>query len=552
MTFPGRIVAGLPPPVATGGFAFVNVPSGTPPAAHIPYGSVAANGSVWFTGSNVDSTVLPTLNQVDPATGIIVAQTVLGAATDSVTGLTWDGVSSLWAYGKIGGVDKLIKIPVANPASFVAYTITGVTGASGNLVYENGNIWLADYGAADVKRYLASAPAAPTATVITNTQPNVLVYDPNTAHYADVQPRLFVQSSGFIERIELGTPAVDDSLALANVDWISLGNVELYCSSAVAQEVYTVDLEPMALNLTFNYAPDYTPSMVMYNAALSKFFMVSLTGVSDTSITRHSLAGAQEAVVILPGLVPYPSSLVLANGIAADPTIWLPLVVADKYYAFSTLGAVDITAREVTSPLVTSWVAPSGDLSGSFAAPQVTRLVGNPLDVSLLTGGSIMVYYTGAWHTPPVTGDLDVSAPAATIVRGLRGTTIDPAMPVNPGIGAYLRYGASGWNREGSGQTQSTATLTGSVNDYVLPTLPDIVRIASNGAYNITGLNYNIAQIQKTLVNVSAFTLTLKHESASSSVGYRFKLKGAADFLLLADAAVTIWYDNTDSRWRLF
>ncbi len=96
----------------------------------------------------------------------------------------------------------------------------------------------------------------------------------------------------------------------------------------------------------------------------------------------------------------------------------------------------------------------------------------------------------------------------------------------------------------------SPASISTSQNDWSPTGLSGAgaIRIAASAAVNITG----IAAIADTrtlwLHNISAYAITLKDESASSSAANRFAL--VSDLVLSPDESVALKYDATSQRWR--
>ena len=76
-------------------------------------------------------------------------------------------------------------------------------------------------------------------------------------------------------------------------------------------------------------------------------------------------------------------------------------------------------------------------------------------------------------------------------------------------------------------------SITASVNDVAINST--FVKIESDGAYNITGLQPPVTDdhlAAVVLMNKSAFTLTLKNNDAGSIVGHRFKSMTGIDISL--------------------
>jgi hypothetical protein len=97
---------------------------------------------------------------------------------------------------------------------------------------------------------------------------------------------------------------------------------------------------------------------------------------------------------------------------------------------------------------------------------------------------------------------------------------------------------------------QSPSQITGNQNDYA-PTAGDIIRISSDAARTITGLTAGASGDVRVLVNVGSFAITLAHQSASSTAANRFLVSFGSDYIIAANAAATLIYDGTTSRWRV-
>lgn len=97
----------------------------------------------------------------------------------------------------------------------------------------------------------------------------------------------------------------------------------------------------------------------------------------------------------------------------------------------------------------------------------------------------------------------------------------------------------------------SPAQIVANTNNYAPATMAGaaILRINTDAARNITGLAGGSDDRILILTNVGAFTITLKHQSGSSTAANRFDF-GAADLLLAAGESVLLTYDNTTARWR--
>lgn len=115
-------------------------------------------------------------------------------------------------------------------------------------------------------------------------------------------------------------------------------------------------------------------------------------------------------------------------------------------------------------------------------------------------------------------------------------------------VGAGLSI--SGTTIAAANAVVSPSQITGNQNDYS-PGTGDIVRLSSDAARNITGISAGTDGEVRVLVNVGSFTITLVHQSTSSTAANRFLVSFGADYLLAANAAAVIMYDGTTSRWRV-
>lgn len=97
------------------------------------------------------------------------------------------------------------------------------------------------------------------------------------------------------------------------------------------------------------------------------------------------------------------------------------------------------------------------------------------------------------------------------------------------------------------------AALAANTNDYAPTSIQSaaVLRIASTGAVDLTGIVAATTAHAKLLLNVGTQTITLKHASASSSAANRLRCAGAADFSLTQARGVWIWYDATSTVWQV-
>ena len=98
---------------------------------------------------------------------------------------------------------------------------------------------------------------------------------------------------------------------------------------------------------------------------------------------------------------------------------------------------------------------------------------------------------------------------------------------------------------------------SGSYNDFNPQGLDTAVGMEIEPSTNttLTGLNATQGRQRRLFLlrnRDSSRTVTLKHQSASSSAANRFDLPGAADLVIQPNGALLIWYDDSRERWTAF
>jgi hypothetical protein len=96
----------------------------------------------------------------------------------------------------------------------------------------------------------------------------------------------------------------------------------------------------------------------------------------------------------------------------------------------------------------------------------------------------------------------------------------------------------------------SPTQIAANTNDYA-PTsfaTATVLRLNSDAPRAITGLAGGASGRVIEIINVGSFDLLLANESASSTAGNRFAIRRG--LILPANRSVTLWYDDTSSRWR--
>jgi hypothetical protein len=102
-----------------------------------------------------------------------------------------------------------------------------------------------------------------------------------------------------------------------------------------------------------------------------------------------------------------------------------------------------------------------------------------------------------------------------------------------------------------SGDISPTA-LAGNTNDWNPTSLStaSTIRMDASAAYDLTGLQGGADGRIIVLHNISAYTITMKHD-VTSTAAYRFYCPNNVDLPLQQKASAILRYDSTSSRWRV-
>lgn len=440
----------LMPDPSGSGVIPVNAPLGVPLVN--PFSAVSDGTSVWVTNANAASATAPALSRINPTIPEITSTTIVGGAPDFLLGVTWDGGANIWATAVLGGLPNLVKFPIANPAAFTAYPITGI-GFPFDVAYDalNNLLWVADSGAAAVVAYNPAGPGAPVQTVVTTSPSNTRVfYDSVGAHYTDTNPRIWVVGSGNADRVELITFTVDGTFTLGTLAWGSVGGGSIWLTDPTAQAVYQVNPNTVILTASLPYGPTYSPQSVFYDNALAKLLILALDTTNIITLLRSDTLGNVEATGS-PGITstfPLISTPVIALGPGSVDNFWYPDVTNSKIFAFSALGAGSIISTEVTGPLTIQWLSTANDLGNGYINPKVVGIQGNPVSPSIPSNNQILAFFSGQWAPFSVFGDLHLAPfTGQTVLDKIHGSPINASIAASPRIGSYLMFSSvAGWS----------------------------------------------------------------------------------------------------------
>jgi hypothetical protein len=136
---------------------------------------------------------------------------------------------------------------------------------------------------------------------------------------------------------------------------------------------------------------------------------------------------------------------------------------------------------------------------------------------------------------------------AATTINSTLITLGDAATDATAANGDFTLNDALFTNDE-----RAPTTITADQNNYTFTGIDaaHLAILSSDAARNITGLVADSAGRRLWLCNAGSFTITLKHQSASSTATNRFQGPGNADSLLAAGRCVGLFYSaGYGGRW---
>jgi hypothetical protein len=112
---------------------------------------------------------------------------------------------------------------------------------------------------------------------------------------------------------------------------------------------------------------------------------------------------------------------------------------------------------------------------------------------------------------------------------------------------ANVRLHADG----GTSSTPQATTVgaTTNYNDFASGQYSNLIFRGASSAFTVTGIANPVDGKVVRVVNASGQTLTLAHDSASSSAVNRIWLPGATDLAIPDDSGITLIYNGTDGRW---
>jgi hypothetical protein len=104
------------------------------------------------------------------------------------------------------------------------------------------------------------------------------------------------------------------------------------------------------------------------------------------------------------------------------------------------------------------------------------------------------------------------------------------------------------------GATITAPTLSSNADDFAPAgySTAAVIRVSASTAVSITGLSDGVQSgVRPVLMNVGSFTITLPHQSGSSTNTYRFVCPGGSSYALDPNGTVELVRDTVSNRWRV-
>jgi hypothetical protein len=102
------------------------------------------------------------------------------------------------------------------------------------------------------------------------------------------------------------------------------------------------------------------------------------------------------------------------------------------------------------------------------------------------------------------------------------------------------------WSESG---VVTPATLDEDQDNYILNSDTRIYRLSASQPVTITGFQAQGSGKKITLINTSAYAITLPNEHTSSDAANRIIVAGQGQAVIVQNGAIELWYDESQSRW---
>jgi len=240
----------------------------------------------------------------------------------------------------------------------------------------------------------------------------------------------------------------------------------------------------------------------------------------------------------------------------------------------TAIDQVRQTQIDVAALVISGFIAPSGANVAAYSADGVTWTSGKLPNAAFRDSAGLSVVGRSANSSGSV-ADITASADGDVLFRN--GSTL--TFGALPATRVTFNNGASGMaattvqaaideldgrldnvstaNLAASGTFSlsgdiSPAQLTANTNDWAPTGFASAyaVNVSTSANISLTGLAGGTDGREVMLVNTTAYTLTISHESGSSTAANRFTCSGSASAVLRQNDAMQFRYDGATSRWR--
>lgn len=526
-------------------------PVATETAYNTPLSMVYDGVDVWVLNSNFlesysgNSATSPYVGRINVASGKVVeiasftdpgAQGALAGAI--LFDFTFNG-TDLWAVGVDSDFNGIV-VRIDRTPGELSFDAVGGSFAGSLFIrvdYDNsGNLWIVD-GTGGQSRLLKIDPSNPGVLDETLAFPNILTLsvDRDISNYGDTNPRVWVGTTGGSPQIHrvnaVGTPAIEDSTAGAGeVRSIAFGNGNLYyVSGGILRESNPSTLAPISDE---TLAGEFANAVltVRYDAGNDKIWVYGIDGSDNPKVARYpvGLAAVEDSVVLTTSTL---------NDDLRTVGVYPQMVVANGF-----LWALDAQIEDIAPPTFGPGSAHYINLTGALSSSDV----GNPLFLEY----SAVVDHASS-HISGGTGEIDGDQ---LDIDWNPSNYIPTTNPAEVSSVDHLTAHLAGIDNAVGVSIISPPQITANQNDYAPTGLAtaDILRLDSDGDYNLTGLDATgVSKLVKKLINIGANTLTIKSEDAGSSAANRFITIGDLDVGIGPREVVDVFYDSVTARWRL-
>lgn len=334
-------------------------------------------------------------------------------------------------------------------------------------------------------------------------------------------------------------------------DWTAAGTATMKAKAAVAQPDYDPTVLPWAVFSVALLRPVARGDFTACSAVTIQLHVRDSADTTDRAVSVPvDWLGTVDEGEVLRLWAAVATSELAADALSAQ--VWVtvtttgtsaaagevPVWFGDPMFELSSIQTPSAFQPETTASNVVTWGL-TGDGVDALSVGLMTESLARRLQLGLKTTDAAVIYFG------PGSSGVDVQI--------FRSGTKELSIQDNTGALATVLLGhlGIGGSYRLSGVI-SPAQIVANTDNYNPTNLhtTSVLRINSDAARNLTGLNAGVAGETILLVNTGAFTITLVHD-ATSTAANRFYCPGSANASLTANRSLLLWYDITSARWRV-